>query len=303
VVSSPYLTPMGKCADSPWKDQFKNFSTLAGCPGDIDCLRGASSDLLRNLSHQFDSISLPGHVSAYEPCIEGEGGYLVHNTAEVIYNGQTQGFYFMGGNNVHDGQTFVPSSLNSNTTSPNASLLTYLTTSFPFSAGDPELDQVLDLYPLEEFSNNLLRGAQIFQDVIFGCAVDWMATGLQDAAWRWLFAVPPAVHAVDNAYEFPYFYSNAPPSPSMMQSFIGPIVSLISSDPPSPNTINNRPQGDPDWPLWLTATGNQYKVMNLTIGTMGNGNVSDSYISSGSDAIGSQSRCDFWAGVRIRGGW
>jgi hypothetical protein len=55
--------------------------------------------------------------------------------------------------------------------------------------------------------------------------------------------------------------------------------------------------GDPTWPSF--GQQHQYKVLNLTSPS----NVSDSYISSGAPQIGSQQRCDFWAGVRVNGGW
>ncbi|GFZ52143.1 hypothetical protein JCM24511_09916 [Saitozyma sp. JCM 24511] len=305
VVSSPYLTPMGACDSSFWQNQFHNFSKAANCTDNLDCLRSAPSDLLRNLSHTFDSILQPGHPSAYEPCIEGPGGYLVKNTAEVLYKGDLRQTYVIAGNNFNDGSGFVSTSINPPANSTNASaqadalLSASLVQQYPLAAGSDTIAQILQLYQLSDFADNHARGAQIYQDVTFGCPDNWLASSMGDDAHRYLYAVGDAIHARDNAYEFPLYYNTlSPASPSLYGSYIGAVVSLIISTPPDPNAYPAlRPAGDPTWPSFEQQQ--QYKVLNLTSPS----NVSVSYISSGAVQIGSQQRCDFWAGVRVSGGW
>ncbi|WRT68764.1 uncharacterized protein IL334_005744 [Kwoniella shivajii] len=303
IMSSPYLTPMGKCDSTSWQTQFNNFSSAANCSGDnaLECLRNTSTDTLKTLSHQFDSKLLAEHPSAYEPCIEGEGGYLIGNTAERLKNGQIPNSYMIGGSNFNDGSGFVPTSLTppSNLTNISAEadsrLSNYLTTDFPLTEGSEQVQRVLDLYPLKDFVDNHARGAEIYQDVIFACPVDWTLDTNQNS-WRYLYAVKDAVHARDNAYEFPYFYNTlSPNSPTLYSSYIGSIVSLITTS--SPNNLRDvQPENDPSWPLYVTK--GEYKVLNVTIA-----NISDSYISQGAQQIGTKERCDFWAETRITGNW
>jgi hypothetical protein len=82
--------------------------------------------------------------------------------------------YGIAGNNYNDGSGFVPTSLNppanaSDVAGEADSLLrALLVQDFPLAKGSQEVEQVLQLYPLTEFEDNHGRGAQIYQDVIFG---------------------------------------------------------------------------------------------------------------------------------------
>ncbi|WWC90333.1 uncharacterized protein L201_005266 [Kwoniella dendrophila CBS 6074] len=304
VMSSPYLVPMGKCDSRYWQNQFNNFSTAANCSSSantLECLRNTTTDALKILSHQFDTILQPGHPSAYEPCIEGEGGYLISNTAERLKNGKIPNSYIIGGSNFNDGSSFVSTTLTPPNNFTNISaeadvrLENFLINSFPLSRGSQDVQRILDLYPLNQFIDNHARGAEIFQDVIFACPVDWTLDKTQNG-WRYLYAVKDAIHARDNAYEFPYFYNSLSPySPTLYASYIAPIISLITSD--SPNSLQSlQPVNDPTWPIY--SNKGEYKVLNVTVA-----NISSSYISQNQPQIGTEERCDFWAQVRIDNGW
>ncbi|WWC63690.1 uncharacterized protein I303_106295 [Kwoniella dejecticola CBS 10117] len=305
IMSSPYLTPMGACDSSYWQIQFDNFTASANCSVDdtaLDCLRNTSTDVLKTLSHQYDSVTQAGHPSAYEPCIEGPGGYLVSNTAERLKNGNIPYSYILAGSNYNDGFSMVSTSLTppSNFTNisaeADARLAQLLVTDFPLTAGSDDVQRALDLYPLSEFADNHARGAELYQDIIFACGVNWALDKTQNA-WRYLYAVKDAIHARDNAYEFPYFYNTLSPySPSLYGSYIGPIVSLITSNGPN-NYPNLQPSNDPSWPVYSNV--GEYKVLNVTATT----NVSDSYIAQNQQQIGTRERCDFWAQVRIDNYW
>ncbi|KAF7971471.1 hypothetical protein HWV62_20982 [Athelia sp. TMB] len=325
IVSSPYLVPMGKCDTGYFRDQFRAFAAAANCTftnvinnpasSNLDsynshdnlslaCLRELHTDTLKILSHTFDSIRGAGHSSAYEPCIEGEGGYLVRNTADELVRGNIAGDWAIAGSNLHDGSTFVSTSIippagtpSSNFSAVADSLLnSTLIADLPLT--QEEILEVMNVwYPLDQFSDNHARGAQIFQDVTFACPANWVAEAKGQRGWRYLYAIGTAVHAQDNAYEFPIHYNTlAPVSPSLYATYIGAATSFIRASPPSPNTFNL----PLDWPAWGAGAGS-YKVMNVST----TANTSTSYVvAAGHDQtwIGTRDRCAFWANVR-RGSW
>jgi hypothetical protein len=74
------------------QNQFLAISSAANCTNDLACLRNTSTSVLRTLNNEFLSAGLqPGHPSAYEPCMEGKGGYLTRNTAELLVEGKVAG--------------------------------------------------------------------------------------------------------------------------------------------------------------------------------------------------------------------
>ena len=163
ILCSPYLTPMGSCYDTYWKTQFHNYSRDANCTDDLACLRNASTDVLKELSHKYDTLLQLGHTSAYEPCIEGSGGYIIHNTATQLINGAVGNHIYFGGSNLHDGLGF--GGLNVTGISPDVAFQDFLRANFPLN--DRQIQQTLQMYPAGDFASIQLRAAQAFQDVIF----------------------------------------------------------------------------------------------------------------------------------------
>ncbi|KZP04542.1 alpha/beta-hydrolase [Athelia psychrophila] len=323
IVSSPYLVPMGKCDTGYFKNQFRAFAAAANCTftnatnisastsdsfnsyddRSLACLRQLPTNTLKTLSHTFDSVRGAGHSSAYEPCIEGEGGYLVSNTADELAQGNIAGDWAIAGSNLHDGSTFVSTSIipPAGTTSANFSAVADSLLNSTLMADLPltqeEILEVMNVwYPLDQFSDNHARGAQIFQDVTFACPANWIAEAKGQKGWRYLYAIGTAVHAQDNAYEFPIHYNTlAPVSPSLYATYIGAATFFIRASPPNPNTLN----APLAWPAWGTAAGS-YKVLNVSATT----NTSTSYIIAAGENqgwIGSKDRCAFWANTRKNG--
>ena len=163
ILSSPYLTPMGSCNDTYWRTQFHNFSRDANCTDDLECLRNAPTDALKELNHKYDSILQLSHTSAYEPCIEGPGGYIVHNTATQLINGDIGDHIYFGGSNLHDGFGF--GGLNVTGVTLDEAFRDFLGANFPLS--NSQIQRTLEMYPASDFSSIQLRAAQAFQDVIF----------------------------------------------------------------------------------------------------------------------------------------
>ena len=57
---------------------------------------------------------------------------------------------------------------------------------------------------MEEFATSHLRGTILYQDVVFACPSTILAQSFAkkgNGAYRYMFAIPPASHAQDNAYE------------------------------------------------------------------------------------------------------
>ncbi|KAF7974483.1 hypothetical protein HWV62_12142 [Athelia sp. TMB] len=99
-------------------------------------------------------------------------------------------------------------------------------------AGEEILEVMNVWYPLDQFSDNHARGAQIFQDVTFACPANWVAQAKGQRGWRYVYAIGTAVHAQDNVYEFPIHYNTlALVSPSLYATYIGTAISLIRASP------------------------------------------------------------------------
>ncbi|KAJ3212378.1 hypothetical protein HDU82_002056 [Entophlyctis luteolus] len=305
IASSPWLAPMGNCSTGFWADQFHNFSSAANCTDDLECLRNVSSEAIRILNNKFDSIVPPGHIGPYQACIEGvDGNYLKNNTASLLASGSISA-YVLAGNNYHDGVSFVSTSYNVPANAANATatgdglIVKLLKADFPLT--DEQITRVLELYPFSEFSTNQLRGAEIFQDLVFGCTSNWLATGRPTKSYRYIYAAGTAVHAVDNADEAPYFYNTLrPASPSFYKSFIQGFTSFIRCG--NPNTyVDSVVAAEGHWPTYSASY--EYKVFNLTEIFPSRVNVSSSYIGFDDIQSGTDERCQFWKNVRISGGW
>jgi hypothetical protein len=142
---------------------------------------------------------------------------------------------------------------------------------------------------------------------------NWLARAFPKKSYRYLYAVTDALHARDNAYEFPYIYNTLSPySPTLYTSFIGAITSFVRSSPPSPNALfSDRAQLEAeggDWPAFFDDGKKKHgggevawKTLNVSALT----NSSTSYVERGVPRVGlgSEERCAFWAKVRVEGGW
>ncbi|KAG8763964.1 hypothetical protein FRC11_007645 [Ceratobasidium sp. 423] len=293
IMSSPWFPPLGKCSDTYFKDQFLNFTIGAGCASNstdaslLSCLRAAPSSTLRQLNYQMNKAQR-GHVNYWTACIEessSKNGYLKIHPIQAFRSGLVGADYVLAGSNAADGS--APTNL-----SMPALFENFLTTYWPLTA--EQVAKVVSLYPESGFTDSHARGVSVYQDAVFACGSTWAAEAFtkRKGSWRYLFGILPAVHAQDNAYEFPYWYNyRSPAAPSVFAAFGGAITNFTVRGNPNSKALNGT------WPQ--SRSGNQI-AFNMTSPA----NVSETHSTGFYDALsGTKERCDFWANARLSGGW
>ncbi|KAF8675147.1 DNA polymerase A domain [Rhizoctonia solani] len=290
IMSSPWFPPLGKCSNTYFKEQFRNFTLGAGCtPNSTDasalsCLRTAPSSTLRQLNYQMNKAQ-KGHVNYWTACLEDDSskdGYLKIHPIQALKSGIVAGVsqdYVLAGSNSADGS--APSNLSTPTL-----FESFLTTNWPLTA--EQVTKVASLYPESAFSDSHARGVSVYQDAVFACGSTWATTAFtkRKGSWRYLFGilrrslfklslgglfmlttrtVVAAVHAQDNAYEFPIWYNfRSPVSPSVFSAFGGSITNFTVGRNPNSKALNN---------TWLQAGSGSQIVFNMTSPA----NVSETY--------------------------
>ncbi|CUA75480.1 hypothetical protein RSOLAG22IIIB_05911 [Rhizoctonia solani] len=293
IMSSPWFPPLGKCSDAYFKDQFRNFTLGAGCASNstdadmLACLRAAPSSTLRQLNYQMNKAQ-KGRVNYWTACLEDsstKNAYLRIHPIQAFRSGIVAGDYVLAGSNAADGS--APSDLSTPTLFEN-----FLKTYWPLTT--EQIAQVVSLYPENAFTDSHGRGVSVYQDAVFACGSTWAATAFtkRKGSWRYLFGILPAVHAQDNAYEFPYWYNyRSPASPTMFAAFGGAITNFTALRDPNSRALNG---------TWPPASTRKQIVFNMTSPA----NISETYGTSFYDTLsGTKERCDFWAGARLSGGW
>ncbi|KAB5591209.1 hypothetical protein CTheo_5354 [Ceratobasidium theobromae] len=224
IMSSPWFPPLGKCSNAYYTDQFRNFTSGAGCLANstdssmLACLRAAPSSTLKQLNYQMNKAQR-GHVNYWVACLEDDttSGYLKMHPVEALRLGLVAG-----------ARPSYISQLLLNTRSADA------------------------------FVDGHARGVSVYQDAVFACGSTWAADVFKkrQASWRYLFGILPAVHAQDNAYEFPYWYNwRSPTSPSTFAAFGGAITNF---------TVRRNPNSDALDTTWLRAASATQIVFNMT---------------------------------------
>ncbi|KAJ1302277.1 hypothetical protein OPQ81_001095 [Rhizoctonia solani] len=295
IMSSPWFPPLGRCSDTYFKDQFRNFTIGAGCSSTLNstdasilsCLRAAPSSTLRQLNYQMNKAQ-QGHVNYWTACIEdssSKNGYLKIHPVQAFRSGMVAGDYVLAGSNAADGS--APSNLSTSGLFEN-----FLTKNWPLTS--EQVDKVVSLYPETAFANSHARGVSVYQDAVFACGSTWATEAFtkRQGSWRYLFGIQPAVHAQDNAYEFPYWYNyRSPASSSVFAAFGGAITNFTVWRNPNSKALNN---------TWSQSSSGKQLVFNMTSPA----NISETYGASFYDALsGTKERCDFWADTRLSGGW
>jgi len=256
-----------------------------------------NSSTLKVINHQFD-VALPAthRLNYYTACIEGEGGYVKQHPFASIEAGSVYGNAIITGSNAADGTGTTPSNL-----STTEQWETFLQANWPLTADD--IAEIDTLYPAEDFTTSHLRGTILYQDVIFACPATILVQSFAkkgSGAYRYMFAVPPASHAQDNAYEFSIWYQHlSPVSPTFFASYTGEITSFIRTL--NPNVVRPPLSDSLQWPL-ITTKDQETKIFNITQSSSGNLTVA-SLEPVNATLTGTTARCDFWTKTRLREGW
>ncbi|KAF8605651.1 alpha/beta-hydrolase [Ceratobasidium sp. AG-I] len=268
ILSSPWFPPMGGCADSFSKDQFKNFTAAAGCSSSnltesemLSCLRETPSATLKQLNYQMNKRP-PGRVNYWTACLEdesGPAGYLKIHPAQALKSGVINGDFVLAGSNAADGS--APTNLSTPQLFQN-----FLTTYWPLDS--EQVTEVENLYPANAvaFSNSHARGVSVYQDVVFSCGSTWVAEAFtkRRGSWRYLFGIMP---------------------------FGGAMTNFTVRHDPNSAALNG---------TWSPAFKRSQVVFNMTSPS----NVSSTRAVGFYDQLsGTKERCDFWAKTRVAGGW
>ncbi|KAG8710363.1 hypothetical protein FRC09_000166 [Ceratobasidium sp. 395] len=294
ILSSPWFPALGKCSDPYFVDQFTNFTIAAGCwsndptdSGRLACLRAAPTDTLKMLNYQMNK-PLRGRVNYWTACLEdydADSGYLKIHPARALRSGIVAGDFVIAGSNAADGT--APANL-----STSALFESFLAAGWPLTPD--QLARIESLYPASAFNDGHARGVSVYQDAIFSCGSTWISQAftIHKRSWRYLFGILPAVHAQDNAYEFPYWYNfRSPASPSVFAAFGGAIANFTTTGNPNSKALNM---------TWPPSSSGSQMVFNMTSPA----NISSTHTTSLFDPLsGTEERCKFWADVRIAGGW
>ncbi|KAG9122497.1 hypothetical protein FRC07_001097 [Ceratobasidium sp. 392] len=270
ILSSPWFPALGKCTDPYFVAQFKSFTAAVGCwsnnSSDADqlaCLRAAPTDILKQLNYQLNKPQ-HGRVNYWTACLESQiadSGYLKTHPAQALRSGTAAGDFVLAGSNAADGS--APANL-----STPALFENFLITNWPLTAD--QIAKVKDLYPEAAYVDGHARGVSVYQDVIFACGSTWVSQALakRKRSWRYLFGISPAVHAQDNAYEFPYWYNfRSPTSPSVFSAFGGAITNFTTIQNPNSKALNV---------TWLPTSSGIQMVFNMTSPT----NISSTHTTS-----------------------
>ncbi|KAG8739594.1 hypothetical protein FRC10_005395 [Ceratobasidium sp. 414] len=135
ILSSPWFPALGKCTDSYFVGQFKNFTAEAGCSSNnatdteqLACLRAAPADTLKKLNYQMNRPQR-GRVNYWTACLENQSadsGYLKIHPAQGLRSGIVAGELVLAGSNAADGS--APADL-----STPALFENFLTTNWPLT--------------------------------------------------------------------------------------------------------------------------------------------------------------------------
>ncbi|CCO29032.1 hypothetical protein BN14_03034 [Rhizoctonia solani AG-1 IB] len=138
-----------------------------------------------------------------------------------------------------------------------------------------------------EVDNVYATQVAIFGEAEFVCPSFWLVDAFSKDGYQGLFAVPPSLHSLDLNVYFPGSSSIQPAQPfsqSLIQSFMGALVSFIVTGTPNKNPMNKNI--NPNWPLY-----DSKNPKGMTFGITASGDANPQF--KGIDSALLQ-RCSLW---------
>jgi carboxylesterase type B len=185
--------------------QLKDFQSLAGCSS-VACLRSASESSLRqaNFNLIVEKSNIIGMGPNFSPVVDGD--YVPNAPSILLSRGNYHGnVKTVAANNADEVSTFSLNGLiiqggyfiPANAT--DAFFQGLLSITVP-GASDSAIREINQLYPPSEPAYN--RCVEFQGDIAINCNARFVANAFGDKAYRYIFAVPPAIHANDVFYTF-----------------------------------------------------------------------------------------------------
>ncbi|KAG8737599.1 hypothetical protein FRC11_001938, partial [Ceratobasidium sp. 423] len=239
IASSTYVPPNYRYDDPQAELQYASLVNNTGCTNATDtlaCLRG------------LDYATLAaGATQLPRPVVDGT--FLTQRPQLSLARKQVNGEKLISLHNVDEGRIFV-------TQNTNSTVQSWMVEQFP-NFSQQNRTTVENAYQVFASSNaSAADNVYNIQTWIFGeagfiCPSLWLVDAFPKDGYQGLFAVSPSLHSLDLNVYFPGSSSIQPTQPfsqSLIQSFMGALVSFILTGTPNNNPMNKTM--NPNWPMY-----------------------------------------------------
>jgi carboxylesterase type B len=197
MASSPYWPKTYRYDDPKAEELYDQVVDAVGCKGqqdDVKCLQNADVQALRDISLKLSS-SHTYNTSSYTWSPVIDDAFLTESLSKVIRSGKLNADFVLSSYNLHEGETFVQSSVNFDT---------WLSGFLPdFKERDYEKSR--SLYPESGEAEGLVynstytRVGLVYRDLVLACPAYWLSK-TADKGWLVEYTINPAKHASDTIY-------------------------------------------------------------------------------------------------------
>ncbi|CAE6511257.1 unnamed protein product [Rhizoctonia solani] len=275
IASSTYVPPNYRYNDPQAELQYASLVGNTGCTNatnTLACLRG------------LDYATLAaGATQLPRPVVDGT--FLTQRPQLSLAEGQVNGEKLISLHNVDEGRIFV-------TQDTSVTLQSWMVEEFP-NLSQQNLTAVENVYQVfassnaSEADNTYYIQTLIFGEAGFVCPSLWLVDSFSKNGYQGLFAVSPSLHSLDLNVYFPGSSSIQPTQPfsqSLIQSFMGALVSFILTGTPNNNPANKTI--NPNWPMYDSKSP---KGMTFNVTASG---VADPKFEAVDSAL--RQRCNLW---------
>ena len=249
VATSPFMPSLYPYNHKVPVGRYEALLNSTGCH-DLACLRRLSTQTLARVNMEICATGFFGTTSWF-PVLEPKGGYIETPPSIALLN-STHKLNAQRVLTTHlswDAYTIVnPSITNGNVTE-------YVHLWQP-TLSPAQVNNLISLYPLSDFSSEKEQTASIYQDSVFVCPSYWVAMSYSGAGYKGIWNIPPGTHANDAQYWlYPGDYHTLP-SPETFENYVGGIVSFVRSGDANLFRLNREPgqSNMQEWPLFSRGT-------------------------------------------------
>lgn len=214
LASSPFWEKTYRYDASQAQSLYDSLANMTGCSGSesLACLKSIDVQTIRTAalaisgSHTYNTSSY-----SWAPVIDGI--FLTQSLSAATVSGAVNINNGFGMYNLHEGENFVPSGLQStaDTGSPafnssSASFNTWLRGYLP-DLSNSSIEVVKSLYPangsaenLASYNTSYVRAGLIYRDTTLACPALWMSAAARNSSYIGEYTISPAKHGSDTEY-------------------------------------------------------------------------------------------------------